>query len=139
MLAKLATTGDFSSYAIFANCPFISWSGGFEFNKKDTDLQRSQVFHGVRRQWPHPLGTRDLRRVRLAAIEQNVASLIAPDEMAPTLKIGYAAPAMSVQRNYISRSDVGMEYPHPLVFEQQLMVGGRSYERIEPVRPGPGF
>jgi hypothetical protein len=38
---------------------------------------------------------------------------------------------MRVQRNYLSRRNAGMKNPHPRVFQQQLMVGRRGYERIE--------
>jgi len=51
--------------------------------------------------------------------------------MAETQQASDATPSMSVQRNYISRRNAGMKNAHPLVFQQQLMVGRRRYERIE--------
>jgi len=59
--------------------------------------------------------------------------------MAPALEVRDAAPAMSVQRNYVSRCNVGMNHPYPLVLKQQLMMARRRYERIERVRPRPGM
>src|SRR5208282_3291928 len=75
----------------------------------------------------------------LAAIEQNLAQLTPPDEMAEALDVGDPAPPMSVQRHDISRRDAGMKNAHPLVFEQQLMMGWRCQQRVERVRPRPLF
>lgn len=46
---------------------------------------------------------------------------------------------MSVQRNYIPGSDAGMKNAHLLVFQQQMMMGWRSYKRIQRLRPWPEF
>jgi hypothetical protein len=88
----------------------------------------------------HPPGAWDFRRVsRLAAIEQDLASFIAPNKVAPTLQVGHAAPSMSVQRNCLTGRDSRMEHSHLLVFQQQGMVIWRSHERVERVRPRPTF
>ncbi len=110
----------------------------FEFNNKDADFLRSQVLDRVRRQWLHPLGAGDIRRLPCkTAIEQNLAFLIPPDEMAEALYVRNPTPAMSVQRNYISGRNSGMQNSDALVFEQELMVVGRGYQRVERVRPRP--
>jgi len=112
----------------------------FEFNNKDADLQRSQVLYRVRRQWLHPLGAGDLWRVsRLAAIEQNLALLIPPDKMAEAEQVSDPTASMSVQRNYIFRSNAGVKNAHALVLQQQSMVGRRRQESIERVWPRPVF
>ena len=46
-------------------------------------------------------------------------------------------PAMSVQRNYISGAHSGMQGSDALVFEQESMVVGRGYQRVQRVRPRP--
>ena len=86
----------------------------------------------MRRQWLRPPSTGDPWRLsRLAAIEQNLTLLPTPDEMTPALQVSDPTPSMRVQRNYLSRRNAGMKNPHPRVFQQQLMVGRRGYERIE--------
>ena len=91
----------------------------FEFNYKNADLQRPQVLYRVRRKRLYPMGAGEPRRIsRLAAIEQNIACLIPPDEMAPTLEVSNSAPSMSVQRNYISRRYTCVKNAHPVVFQQ---------------------
>ena len=76
-----------------------------------------KFFHGVRRQRLHSLGTGDCGRISyLAAIEQNLACFISANEVAPALQVSHAAPAMSVQRNYVSRRNASMKNPHFLVF-----------------------
>jgi hypothetical protein len=79
-----------------------------------------------------PLSAGNLRRIaRLAAIEQNLTLLPAPDEMAPALQVSDPAPSMSMQWNHISRRNAGMKNTRPLVFQQQAMVSRRRYERVE--------
>ena len=66
------------------------------------------------------------RLSRLAAIEQYLALLTPPDEMAAAQYVSDSTPTMSVQGDDLSHRNAGMENAYPLVFEQQLMVGGRS-------------
>ena len=79
-----------------------------------------------------PLGTRGERWISgLAAVKGDFAMLVPADEMAETLKISDAAPAMRVQWHDASGRDVGMHNADAMVFEQQVMVGGCGYERVE--------
>jgi len=88
----------------------------------------------------HPLDAGKLWWIAcLAAVEQSLALFAAPDEMAATLHVSDSTPSMRVQRNYISSRNTGLKDAHPLVFQQQLMVNRRSYQRVERVWPGPRF
>jgi hypothetical protein len=52
----------------------------------------------------------------LAAIEEDVALLIPPDEMAETVYVSDPAPPMGMQRHDVSRWYPGMNNSNPLVF-----------------------
>jgi hypothetical protein len=60
----------------------------------------------------------EIRVFLLAAIEYNLAFFVPPDEMAETQLAGDSTPSVSVQRNYISHWNAGVENAHLLVFEQ---------------------
>lgn len=59
--------------------------------------------------------------------------------MAEALYVCDPTPSMSVQRNYVSRRNAGMENAHPFVFQQQLMVGRRRCARVKRIGPRPVF
>ncbi len=103
-----------------------------ELNNKDTDLPGSDIFYGVWRQRLRPLGTRGERWISgLAAVKGDFAMLVPADEMAETLKISNAAPAMRVQWHDLSGRDVSMHNAHAMIFEQQVVVGGCGHEGVE--------
>jgi hypothetical protein len=94
----------------------------------------------VRRKRRHPLRAWSFRRLScLAAIEQDLPLLTPPDEMAAAQYLSDSTPTMSVQGGNISRRNAGVKNSHPLVFEQQLMMGRRSRERVERIWPRPRF
>lgn len=111
-----------------------------ELNNKDADLKRSQVFDRVRRKRLHPLRARNLgHRAGPAAIKHNVPLFIPPYKMTEALDISDPAPAMRVQRHHLSGGDASTDDPHPLILQQQLMVGRRRGERVERIGPRPFF
>jgi hypothetical protein len=52
----------------------------------------------------------------LAAIEEDVALLIPPDEVAETVNVSDPAPPVRMQRHDVSRWYPGMNNSNPLVF-----------------------
>ena len=54
----------------------------------------------------------------MAAVEQNLASLVSADEVAEALEVSDATPAMGVERNYVSRRNASVKNSDTLVFQQ---------------------
>lgn len=92
--------------------------GILEFDDQYADFVRPKIFNRVRRKRQHPLCAGNCRGFsRLAAIEQNIATLIPPNEVAPALHIRETTPTVGVQRDYIARRDRGMKNAHAVIFE----------------------
>jgi hypothetical protein len=109
-----------------------------EFNDQYADLVWPKIFNSVRRKRRHPLCAGNCRRFsRLAAIEQNFATLIPPDEVTPALHIRETTPTVGMQGDYIACRDRGMKNAHAVIFEQERVMLRRGHQRVE--RIGPAF
>ena len=67
----------------------------------------------------------------LTAIEENLAMLIAADEMARTLVVSDASPTVGVQRSDIAGRDYGAKDAHSFVFQQDGVVCGSCDDGVE--------
>jgi hypothetical protein len=93
----------------------------------------------VRRQRVCPLGREMLWRFSCqSAIEENIALLIASNEVAEAVYVSDTAPAMRMQRHDIPRRYAGMNNAHSFVFQQQSVVGWGRNEGVERIWPRPG-
>ncbi|MGA6986421.1 MAG: hypothetical protein WBZ01_10230 [Terriglobales bacterium] len=106
--------------------------GILEFDDEYADFARPKIFDCVRRKRRHPLCAGNCRRFsRLAAIEQNIATLISPNEVTPALHIREATPTVGMQRDDIACRDPGMKNAHAIIFEQKCVMLRRGRQRIE--------
>jgi len=111
-----------------------------EFNDQYADFARPQIFNRVWRKRRHPLRAGNGRRLsRLAAIEENIATLTPPDEVTPTLHIRETTPTVCMQGDHIAFRNRGMKHAHAVVFEQEGVMLRRGHERVERIRPRPAF
>jgi hypothetical protein len=111
-----------------------------EFNNQYADFVRAKIFNGVWRKRRHPLRVGNKRQFsRLAAIEQNTATLIPPDEVTAALHICETTPAMGMQRDQIACGDRGLKHTYAVIFEQEGVMLRRGYQRVERIRPRPAF
>ena len=76
------------------------------------------------------------RRGRLASVEDHVAVGIAPDEVADAEDVEDTGPAVGMDGDGFSGADVGVQYSHVLVLEEQRCDGQvpRSWRRVRPAR-----
>jgi len=112
----------------------------FQLDNQYADLRRSQIFDRVRRQWLHPLSAGNPRRFTCQpAIEENIATLVAPDEMTPTLDIGDSAPTVGMNRYDGTRRNRCAQHTHAFVFQQHGMMLGRRDRGVERIRPRPAI
>ena len=103
-----------------------------EFNDQYADFARPQIFNRVWRKRRHPLRAGNGRRLsRLAAIEENIATLIPPDEVTPTLHIRETTPTVSMQGDHIACRDCGMKNAHAVIFEQEGVMLRCGHQRVE--------
>jgi hypothetical protein len=111
-----------------------------EFDDQYADFTRPKIFNGVRRERRRPLRAGNGRRFsRLAAIEQNTATLIAPDEVTPPLHICETTPTVGMEGDNIASRNRGLKHAHAVIFEQEGVMLRRGRERIERIRPRPAF
>ena len=75
----------------------------------------------------------------LTAVEQDLAIVIAADEVAATHHVGYGGQAVSVQGDDSAGRNVSMKDADAIVIEKQGVIGGRGQQSVERVRPGPGW
>jgi hypothetical protein len=112
----------------------------FEFNDQYADFARPKIFNRVWRKRRHPLrGGNGRRPSRLAAIEENIATLIPSYEVTPALYIRETAPTVCMQRDHIACRDRGMKHAHAVIFKQEGVMLRRGHERVERIRPWPAF
>ena len=84
------------------------------------------------RKWRQPLCAGNCWEFsRLAAIEQDLAALIPPDEMRTTLHVSDSTPPVRVQRNNVSWRDGGEEHAHAVVLQQKLVMLWCGDERVQ--------
>lgn len=103
-----------------------------EFNDQYADFARPKIFNRVWRKRRHPLCAGNDRRLsRLAAIEQNTATLISPDEVTPALHICEPTPTVGMQRDDIACRDCGMKHAHAVIFEQEGVMLRCGHQRVE--------
>jgi hypothetical protein len=103
-----------------------------EFDDQYADFARPKIFNSVRRKRRHPLCAGNGRRFsRLAAIEQNIATSIPPNEVTPALHIRETTPTVGMQGDYIACRDRGMKNTHAVIFEQECVMLRRCHQRIE--------
>jgi hypothetical protein len=103
-----------------------------EFNDQYADFVRPKIFNSVRRKRRHPLCVGNCRRFSgLAAIEQNIATLIPPDEVTPALHIREATPTVGMQGDYIACRNRGMKNAHAVIFEQECVMLRRGHQCVE--------
>lgn len=110
------------------------------FDDIHADVCVADVFNRVRRQRFDPLDSRDfMRRKPEAAVEQDIAILIAPDEIAPAQHVHHSRPAVGVHGNKISYPNMRVDNAHVFVFEQHGMVLRSGYQCVERLGPWPCF
>ena len=88
---------------------------------------------------PHTLEPTGAGRGRLASVEDHVAVGIAPNKIADAENVENTGPAVGMDGDGFAGTDVGVEYAHVLVLEEQLvMIRCRSHG-VELGWPWPGF
>ncbi len=102
------------------------------FDDQYADFARPKIFNRVRRKRRHPLCAGNRRRFsRLAAIKENPAALVAPDEVTPALHIGKTTPTVGVQGDHIACRDGGLKHAHAVIFEKERVVLWGGDERVK--------
>ena len=104
------------------------------------DLGTTDVFQRMRRQRLLPYGRIDFRCLQASpGVHQNVAKMVTPDAIAPTLDKEHARPTMSVDGSRRSGRNTCMQYTHVFVFEQEWVVVGCGDQSIQRIRPQPSL
>jgi len=92
----------------------------------------------MRRQRRHPLDERlGWRRPERAAVEEQVALAVPPQEIALLGDVDCARPPMCVNRHRFARRDPNLENSHALVFKHQLVMPRRRDHGVQRIGPGP--
>jgi hypothetical protein len=100
------------------------------------DLRITKVFKRMRWQRLLPCRRIEFRRLQaLAGVHQNLAKMVTPNAIAPTLDEDHARPAMSVDGSRCSRRNARMQYTDLFVFKQERVVAGRGDHGVQRLRP----
>ncbi len=124
-----------AGYSIWYSRSRRSRSSGLQLDANQVDLHIADVFDRV---WRKELGEvcRAARR-SLAAIEGDVAVLIAPNKIAGLDCVINRRPAVRMHRHGVAHGNARIQHPHPLVFEDQFMMPWSGNHRVQGIGPRP--